>query len=93
MKIEVGKSYINASGVMMYICGYIPTSTFSYKSSGNSTYTDEGYYNIFHISKNDLICEVVPEIYQAYKEGDYDSYKDFLIALYEYHSGKKYEQN
>lgn len=91
MKIEVSNWYINAKGDVVkiefkqidmlypYVCRY-----YSYMPNGRRIIGQE--------SPQDLICEVVPEIYETYKSGGYDSYKDFLIAHYEYYSGEHYEQ-
>ena len=65
MKIEVGKSYINAKGdivkiefeqidkIYPYVCRH-----YSYMINGRRVIGQE--------SPQDLICEVVPEIYEAY---------------------------
>ena len=93
MKIEVGKSYINAKGDIRYINGYIPTDIFPYKSSSGDSFSKDGLFRVItKLCKDDLICEVVPEIYEEYKSSLNYSLKDFLIAHYEYYSGKKYEQ-
>ena len=69
MKIEVGKSYINAKGDIVkiefeqidmlypYVCRY-----YSYMPNGKRIIGQE--------SPQDLICEVVPEIYERYRLGD-----------------------
>ena len=65
MKIEVGKSYINAKGAVVkiefeqidilypYVCRYY-------------SYAEDGRRIIGQESPQDLICEVVPEIAELY---------------------------
>ena len=77
MKIEVGKSYINAKGdvvkiefeqidkIYPYVCRY-----YSYMPNGRRIIGQE--------SPQDLICEVVPEIYEAYTLGYILSQREFV---------------
>jgi len=77
MKIEVGKSYINAKGdvvkiefeqidkIYPYVCRY-----YSYMINGRRVIGQE--------SPQDLICEVVPEIYEAYTLGYILSQREFI---------------
>mgnify|MGYP003543130893 FL=1 len=90
MKIEVGKSYINAKGnvvkiefeqidkIYPYVCRH-----YSYMINGRRVIGQE--------SPQDLICEVVPEIYEAYTLGYILSQKEFIEKHIEYWT--KYEQN
>lgn len=91
MKIEVGKSYINAKGDVVKIIRNNAAHPYPYICEHYS-YTEGGIRINNQQCSQDLICEVVPEIYEAYKNGWYETYKDFLITHYEYYSGKKYEQ-
>ena len=68
MKIEVGKSYINAMGDVVKILKLWNTITYPYSCSGYS-YTIQGRRFIGQESPQDLICEVVPEIYKRYTLG------------------------
>ena len=77
MRIEVGKSYINAKGdvvkiefeqidkIYPYVCRY-----YSYMPNGRRIIGQE--------SPQDLICEVVPEIYEAYTLGYILSQREFI---------------
>ena len=77
MKIEVGKSYINAKGdvvkielgqidkIYPYVCRYY-------------SYAEDGRRIIGQESPQDLICEVVPEIYEAYILGYILSQREFI---------------
>ena len=77
MKIEVDKSYINAKGdvvkiefeqidkIYPYVCRY-----YSYMINGRRVIGQE--------SPQDLICEVVPEIYEAYTLGYILSQREFI---------------
>ncbi len=90
MKIEVGKSYINAKGDVVkiefeqidklypYVCRY-----YSYMKNGRRIIGQE--------SPQDLICEVVPEIYEAYTLGYILSQREFIEKHIEYWT--KNEQN
>ena len=83
MKIEVGKSYINAKGdvvkiefeqidiIYPYVCRY-----YSYMVNGRRVIGQE--------SPQDLICEVVPEIYEAYTLGYILSQREFIEKHIEY---------
>ena len=77
VKIEVDKSYINAKGdvvkiefeqidkIYPYVCRY-----YSYMRNGRRFIGQE--------SPQDLIYEVVPEIYEAYTLGDILSQREFI---------------
>ena len=77
MRIEVDKSYINAKGdvvkiefeqidkIYPYVCRY-----YSYMINGRRVIGQE--------SPQDLICEVVPEIYEAYTLGYILSQREFI---------------
>lgn len=90
MKIEVGKSYINAKGdvvkiefeqidkIYPYVCRY-----YSYRVNG-------GGRIIGQESPQDLICEVVPEIYEAYISGYILTQEAFIKEHIKYWT--KYEQ-
>ena len=77
MKIEVGKSYINAKGDVVkiefeqidilypYVCRH-----YSYMTNGRRIIGQE--------SPQDLICEVVPEVYEAYTLGYILSQREFI---------------
>ena len=89
MKIEVGKIYINAKGDVVkieceqidmlypYVCRY-----YSYMPNGRRIIGQE--------SPQDLICEVVPEIYEAYNLGYILSQREFIEKHIKYWT--EYEQ-
>ena len=77
MKIEVGKSYINAEGDVVKILKLWNTMTYPYTCRGYS-YTVQGRRIIGQESPQDLICEVVPEIYEAYTLGYILSQREFI---------------
>ncbi len=89
MKIEVGKSYINAKGdvikiefeqidkIYPYVCRH-----YSYMINGRRVIGQE--------SPQDLICEVVPEIYETYLLGYVLSRRDFIFKHIKYWT--EYEQ-
>ena len=89
MKIEVGKSYINAKGdivkiefeqtdkIYPYVCRH-----YSYMINGRRVIGQE--------SPQDLICEVVPEIYEAYTLGYILSQREFIEQHIKYWT--EYEQ-
>ena len=89
MKIEVYKSYINAMGdvvkiefeqidkIYPYVCRYY-------------SYVEDGRRIIGQKSPQDLICEVVPEIYEAYTLGYILSQKEFIEKHIKYWT--EYEQ-
>ena len=86
MKIEVGKSYINAEGdvvkiefdkIYHYVCRYY-------------SYTEDGRRIIGQESPQDLICEVVPEIYERYHLGYILSQREFIEQHIKYWT--EYEQ-
>lgn len=68
MKIEVGKSYINAKGDVVKILKLWSNMAYPYTCREYS-YTAYGRRIIVQESPQDLICEVVPEIYEAYTLG------------------------
>jgi hypothetical protein len=89
MKIEVGKSYINAKGDVVnihlhknilntYVCIY-----YSYMPNGRIIIGKE--------SPQDLICEVVPEIYERYTLGYIPTQEAFIEKHIKYWT--EYEQN
>ena len=77
MKIEVGKSYINAEGDVVKILKLWNTITYPYTCIEYS-YTVQGRRLIGQESPQDLICEVVPEIYEAYTLGYILSQREFI---------------
>ena len=89
MKIEVGESYINAKGdvvkiefeqidkIYPYVCRH-----YSYGINGRIVIGEE--------SPQDLICEVVPEIHEAYTLGYILSQKEFIEKHIKYWT--EYEQ-
>ena len=77
MKIEVGNSYINAKGDVVMILKLWNTMTYPYSCRGDS-YTVQGRRIIGQESPQDLICEVVPEIYEAYTLGYILSQREFI---------------
>lgn len=90
MKIEVGKSYINAKGdvvkiefeqidkIYPYVCRYY-------------SYAEDGGRIIGKESSQDLICEVVPEIYERYVLGYILTQEAFIEKHIKYWT--EYEQN
>ena len=89
MKIEEGKSYINAKGNVVkiefeqidmsypYVCRY-----YSYMPNGRRLISQE--------SPQDLICEVVPEIYERYTLGYIPTQEAFIEKHIKYWT--EYEQ-
>ena len=77
MKIEVGKSYINAKGNVVKILKLWNTITYPYSCSEYS-YTIQGRRFISQESPQDLICEVVPEIYERYTLGYIPTQEAFI---------------
>ena len=63
MKIEVGKSYINAYGLIVSITNKVECNKYPYESVVSS-YSQDGSYDYEKICGQDLICEVVPELHQ-----------------------------
>ena len=90
MKIEVGKSYINAKGDVVKILKLWNTMTYPYTCREYS-YTVQGRRVIGQESPQDLICEVVPEIYEAYTLGYILSQREFIEQHIKYWT--EYEQN
>ena len=77
MKIEVGKSYINAEGDVVKIVREYPIQFYPYSCRAYS-YTEYGRRFGGHESPQDLICEVVPEIYERYTLGYILSQRGFI---------------
>ena len=77
MKIEVGKSYINAEGNVVKIVRNNPAHPYPYICRHYS-YTEEGIRINNQQCPQDLICEVVPEIYEAYTLGYILSQREFI---------------
>lgn len=85
MKIEVGKRYINAEGKITEITRF--DGGCIYYDLLNNKYEYNGRVSLLVECTQDLICEVVPEILESYKEGFYESWQDVLkahIDWYEY---------
>ena len=90
MKIEVGKSYINAKGDVVKILKLWNTIAYPYSCSKHS-YTIQGRRIISQESPQDLICEVVPEIYERYTCMEYIlTQKEFIEKHIKYWT--EYEQ-
>ena len=88
MKIEVGKSYINAKGNVVKILK-LGNTAYPYSCSEYS-YTIQGRRLISQESPQDLICEVVPEIYERYTLGYILSQEAFIEKHIKYWT--EYEQ-
>ena len=89
MKIEVGKSYINAEGDVVRIIDSQLNEIYPYLSDLYS-YTTSGIRFFGQESPQDLICEVVPEIYEAYTLGYILSQEAFIEKHIKYWT--EYEQ-
>ena len=89
MKIEVGKSYINAKGDVVKILKLWNTVAYPYSCSEYS-YTIQGRRIISQESPQDLICEVVPEIYERYTLGYIPTQEAFIEKHIKYWT--EYEQ-
>ena len=89
MKIEVGKSYINAKGDVVKILKLWNTVAYPYSCSEYS-YTIQGRRIISQESPQDLICEVVPEIYERYTLGYIPTQEAFIEEHIKYWT--EYEQ-
>ena len=89
MKIEVGKSYINAEGNVVKILKLWNTINYPYSCSEYS-YTIQGRRLISQESPQDLICEVVPEIYERYTLGYIPTQEAFIEKHIKYWT--EYEQ-
>lgn len=76
MKIEVGKSYINARGDIVKILEKQLDTVYPYICEDYS-YTPQGIRIIWESSPYDLICEVVPYLYEQYISG-YISQREFI---------------
>ena len=90
MKIELGKSYINAMGKVVRIIDSQLNEIYPYLSDLYS-YTTSGIKLFGQESPQDLICEVVPEIYEAYTLGYILSQREFIEQHIKYWA--EYEQN
>lgn len=66
MKIELGKRYINANGELIIITSKQNDSTYPFIDEDEKTYTKEGLEFKYKNNQNDLICEVIPSIYNIY---------------------------
>lgn len=89
MKIEVDKSYINAKGDVIKIEFEQIDEIYPYVCKHYS-YMINGMIVIGQESTQDLICEVVPEIYEAYTLGYIPSQKEFIEKHIKYWT--EYEQ-
>ena len=90
MKIEVGKSYINAeSDVVKILKLWNIEAAYPY-SCREYSYTIQGRRLISQESPQDLICEVVPEIYEAYTLGYIPTQEAFIEKHIKYWT--EYEQ-
>ena len=89
MKIEVGKSYINAKGDVVKI-EFEPIDMLYPYACRYYSYMPNGRRIIGQESPQDLICEVVPEIYERYVLG-YHGKKEFIEKHIKYWT--EYEQN
>lgn len=89
MKIEVDKSYINAKGDVVKI-GFEQIDKIYPYVCRHYSYTINGRRVIGQESPQDLICEVVPEIYEAYTLGYILSQKEFIEKHIKYWT--EYEQ-
>ena len=76
VKIKVGKKYINANGLVISILHKEESSTYPYECS-TSSYLASGRYDMVRPCGRDLICEVVPELYQALLNGSITQ-KEFI---------------
>lgn len=76
MKIEVGKSYINASGDVIKVLKRHSTVTYPFTCRQHS-YTWQGKRIVGRETPYDLICEVVPYLYEQYGCG-YISQREFI---------------
>lgn len=69
MKIEVGKKYINADGLVVFIINKVEGNKYPYESV-DSSYSQDGSYIYEEICGQDLICEVVLKLHQALINGE-----------------------
>lgn len=76
MNIEVGKSYINARGDITKVLKLHNTVTYPYTCRQYS-YTEYGKRIVGRETHYDLICEVVPDLYEQYICG-YISQREFI---------------
>lgn len=92
MKIEVGKTYIDAqSDIVRIISKYLVEGIEIFEDNDTGTYTIEGYYKSDTNHNFNLICEVNEDIYTAYKQ-DLITKKEFLNKHFELYSGMTFEQ-
>ena len=89
MKIEVGKSYINAKGDVVRILKLWNNMNYPYTCREYS-YTVYRRRIISQESPQDLICEVVPEIYERYTLGYIPTQEAFIEQHIKYWT--EYEQ-
>ena len=89
MKIEVGKSYIDAKGNVVKIEFEQIDMLYPYTCREYS-YTVNGRRFIGQESPQDLICEVVPEIYERYTLGYIPTQEAFIEKHIKYWT--EYEQ-
>ena len=89
MNIEVGKSYINAKGDVVKIMFEQIEKLYPYVCRYYS-YTGEGLRFGEKQSPQDLICEVVPEIYERYILGYIPTQEAFIEQHIKYWT--EYEQ-
>ena len=76
MNIEVGKSYINADGGVTEALKLHSTVTYPFTCRQYS-YTGQCKRIVGRETPNDLICEVVPDLYEQYTCG-YISQREFI---------------
>ena len=76
MKIEAGKSYINAHGDVTEVLKQYSTVTYPF-TCGRYSYTGQGKRIVGRETPNDLICEVVPTLLEQYSCG-YISQREFI---------------
>ena len=90
MKIEAGKSYINDEGDVVRIIRNNPAHPYPY-TCRHYSYTEEGVRINNQQCPQDLICEVVPEIYERYVLGYILTQEAFIERHIKYWT--EYEQN
>jgi hypothetical protein len=86
MKIEVGKRYIDAEGIVRTIDKFDGIDFFDMT---HTRYESNGRLCVFRQTTQDLICEVVPEIITAWKEGYFETWKDVLQAHIDWWTPRK----
>ena len=90
MKIEVGKSYITAKGDVVKILKLWNNMNSYPYTCREYSYTVYGRRLVGHESPQDLICEVVPEIYERYTLGYIPTQEAFIEKHIKYWT--EYEQ-